>query len=107
MYILGITVALFAALATAAEVPEVWTDATSFGAMLARGEVIEKRQGYTPGQRTCGTGLTCEEACGVGSVQCPSNDRDIHCHFPSTGTHCCTDGTGSKLYCSLTRQTIV
>jgi hypothetical protein len=91
-----ITLALFAASALAVEVAEVWTDATSFGAMLARGDFIAKRQGYTPEQRTCaGTGRTCQEACGAGSVQCPSTDNRIHCHTPSTGTHCCTDGTGS------------
>jgi hypothetical protein len=97
MYISRIAVAFFAASAMAAEVSEVWTDATSFGAMLARDEAMEKRQGYVPGQRSCGTGRTCEEACGAGSVQCPSNDRNIHCHYPATGTSCCTDGTGSKL----------
>jgi hypothetical protein len=46
MYITNIAMALFAASAGAADVSEVWTDATSFGAMLARGDVIAKRQGY-------------------------------------------------------------
>jgi hypothetical protein len=75
----------------------VYTDATSFNAMLARGEAIAKRQGYTPEQRSCGRGSTCQDACGPSYVQCPSTDNRIHCHNPSTGTHCCTDGTGSKL----------
>lgn len=46
MYITSLAMALFAASALAADVSEVWTDATSFGAMLARGDVIAKRQGY-------------------------------------------------------------
>jgi hypothetical protein len=88
---------IFAVCALSAETSNAWIEATSFGAMLARGEAIAKRQGYTPEQRPCGTGRTCQDACGAGSVQCPSTDNKLHCHIPSTGTHCCTDGTGSKL----------
>ncbi|KAF2833569.1 hypothetical protein CC86DRAFT_278157 [Ophiobolus disseminans] len=72
--------------------------------MLARGDVIAKRQGYTPEQRSCGTGRTCQDACGASYVQCPSTDSRIHCHNPTTGSHCCTDGTGNAcragFYCT-------
>jgi len=95
MYITSIVMALFATSALAADVSDVWTDATSFGAMLARGDVIAKRQGYVPQQRTCGSGRTCQEACGPNHVQCPSTDSRTHCHDPTTGTHCCLDGTGN------------
>jgi hypothetical protein len=97
MHLAPVCLGLFATFALAADTSVVWTDATTFGAMLARGEAIAKRQGYTPEQRPCGTGRTCQEACGAGSVQCPSTDNKQHCHYPSTGTRCCTDGTGSKL----------
>jgi hypothetical protein len=106
MYISRI-VALCSASAMAAEVSEVWTDATSFGAMPTRGETIEKRQGYFPAQRSCGNGRTYEEACGAGWVWCPSNDRNVHCHYPATGTSCCTDGSGSKLIGDRIGQTTV
>jgi hypothetical protein len=96
MYFSRMTLGIFAASALATEISDVWTDATSFGAMLVRGEAIAKRQGYTPEQTNCGLGRTCQDACGASYVQCPSTDNRIHCHNPSTGTHCCTDGTGSK-----------
>jgi hypothetical protein len=88
---------LFATFATAADISIVWTYAATFGAMLTRGEAIAKRQGYTHEQRPCSTGRTCQEACGAGSVQCPSTGNKQHCYYPSTRTRCCTDGTGSQL----------
>lgn len=59
----------------------------SFSAMLKRGDMILKRQGYTPETETCGRGETCEEACGANSVECPSSDRTtLYCHLSNDGS---------------------
>jgi hypothetical protein len=59
----------------------------SFGAMLKRGDMILKRQGYTPETETCGRGETCAEACGANSVECPSSDSTtLYCHLSNDGS---------------------
>lgn len=63
-----------------------------FGAMLARGDALAKRQGYYPTTRPCGKGSTCPEACGAGTEQCPSKSG-LYCHNPSTSA-CCPDNSG-------------
>jgi hypothetical protein len=63
-----------------------------FGAMLKRGEVIAKRQGYYPTTEPCGEGDTCAEACGATQIQCPSS-YGMYCYEPSL-SHCCNDLTG-------------
>ncbi|KAF3032291.1 hypothetical protein E8E12_001630 [Didymella heteroderae] len=69
----------------------------SFGAMLKRGDMILKRQGYTPETETCGRGETCEEACGLNSVECPSSDSTtLYCHLSNDGSKCCPDGSGNS-----------
>ncbi|KAJ4337020.1 hypothetical protein N0V87_005040 [Didymella glomerata] len=69
----------------------------SFGAMLKRGDMILKRQGYTPETETCGRGETCAEACGANSVECPSSDSTtLYCHLSNDGSKCCPDGSGNS-----------
>jgi hypothetical protein len=64
-----------------------FTNTASFGAMLKRGDAIIKRQGYTPDTTSCGTGDTCEEACGVGQVECPSSSAfTLYCHDSTDGS---------------------
>lgn len=70
-----------------------FTNANSFGAMLKRGDAIVKRQGYTPDTTSCGTGDTCEEACGAGQVECPSNSAfTLYCHDFTDGSVSNTHG---------------
>lgn len=64
-----------------------FTNANSFGAMLKRGDTIMKRQGYSPDTTFCGRGNTCAEACGTGSVECPSTDTSmLYCHDSTDGS---------------------
>jgi len=45
--------------------------------------------GYYPESDECpGTGTTCEEACGLGAVECGSDNM---CYFPDLGDQCCFD----------------
>jgi hypothetical protein len=68
-----------------------------FDAMIKRSNELAKRQGYYPPPAgNCGPGATCQEACGPSWQQCPSNDKETWC-FDSALSHCCPDGTGSKL----------
>ncbi|EDU46902.1 hypothetical protein PtrSN002B_011498 [Pyrenophora tritici-repentis] len=94
MYAKIITVAILSASVAATQ---SFTNARSFGAMLKRGEVLTKRQGYYPQSDICnGSGTTCQEICGADKVECPSsNPNFLRCHSTLDGTHCCTDGTGN------------
>lgn len=84
-----ITLSLLAASAIADKL--AFTNINSFGAMLKRGDMILKRQGYTPETETCGRGETCEEACGANSVECPSTDSStLYCHLSNDGSVCIT-----------------
>ncbi|PVI07914.1 hypothetical protein DM02DRAFT_666381 [Periconia macrospinosa] len=66
-----------------------------FGVMLARGEaMLEKRQGYYPTTRLCGSGRTCAEACGAGTEQCPASKSGLYCYEPAR-SRCCQDGSGN------------
>lgn len=86
-------------LSTSALAIQAVTNADTFGAMLRRGDAIAKRQGYYPDTVNCGRGDTCEEACGVNQVECPSNSlTTLYCHSSVDGSHCCTDGSGSKYF---------
>ncbi len=69
----------------------VFTNANSFGAMLKRGDAIVKRQGYSPYTNTCGTGDTCEEACGPNQVECPADSTTLYCHDSTDGSVCVID----------------
>ena len=53
--------------------------------------------GYQPEQTVCGTGTTCEQACGNGYTQCASSDDSVHCYNPAAQQNCCSDSTGSTL----------
>ncbi|KAF1928742.1 uncharacterized protein M421DRAFT_420641 [Didymella exigua CBS 183.55] len=69
----------------------------SFGVMLKRGDMILKRQGYTPETETCGRAETCEEACGANSVECSSTDTStLYCHLSNDGSKCCPDDSGNS-----------
>jgi hypothetical protein len=52
--------------------------------------------GYQPTQQICGTGTTCQTACGPDFQQCPSTDGQTHCFEPSVQQTCCSDGSGSE-----------
>lgn len=85
-------------LSTSAMAMQAFTNADTFAAMLKRGDVIAKRQGYYPDTSNCGVGDTCEEACGPNQVECPSSSlTTLYCHSSVDGSHCCTDGSGSTL----------
>lgn len=76
-----------------------FTNANTFGAMLKRGDTILKRQGYTPDTEYCGRGDTCAEACGTGSVECPSTDTStLYCHNSSDGSVRSSNNIGSSFY---------
>lgn len=51
--------------------------------------------GYQPSQAVCGTGATCEAACGAGYQTCASTDDSVHCYNPSINEICCPDQSGS------------
>jgi hypothetical protein len=85
MYTPLIVFALLSAFTVAQK--QAFTNANSFGAMLKRGDSIVKRQGYTPETEWCGTGDTCEVACGAGKVECPSKDiSTLYCHDSKDGS---------------------
>ncbi|KAK4160760.1 hypothetical protein QBC43DRAFT_219162 [Cladorrhinum sp. PSN259] len=52
--------------------------------------------GYQPESATCGTGNTCEEACGSGYQTCASVDSKVHCFNESAGQTCCPDKSGNS-----------
>lgn len=56
--------------------------------------------GYQPEQAVCGTGNTCEEACGSGYTTCSSGDNQVHCFNKDAGQTCCPDKSGS-MYSSI------
>lgn len=51
--------------------------------------------GYQPQQTACGTGDTCEQACGAGYTTCSSSDNKVHCFNPKAGETCCPNMSGS------------
>ncbi|KAK4189742.1 hypothetical protein QBC35DRAFT_128170 [Podospora australis] len=60
---------------------------------------IGRRQdtpGYQPEQAVCGTGSTCEEACGSGYTTCSSSDKQVHCFNPAAAQTCCPDLSGNS-----------
>jgi hypothetical protein len=57
--------------------------------------------GYQPTQTICGTGTTCQEACGSDFQQCSSNDGQTHCFEPDKNQQCCSDGSGSTFFLRL------
>ena len=63
----------------------------------AFGLVGRQNSGYAPTSTLCGPGADCPTSCGAQTVQCPSNDGDLHCFTPSAGQACCPDGSGSML----------
>ncbi|KAF2127375.1 hypothetical protein P153DRAFT_424623 [Dothidotthia symphoricarpi CBS 119687] len=104
MYTQLITITI-AILSTTSLASQAFTNANAFGAMLRRGDAIAKRQGYTPDTVLCGSGDTCEEACGAGQVECPSSSiSTLYCHDSTDGSHCCSDGSGNScdagFYCT-------
>jgi hypothetical protein len=56
----------------------------------------QENPGYQPEQAVCGTGKTCEEACGAGYTTCASSDSQVHCFNPAAGEVCCPDKSGSR-----------
>lgn len=52
--------------------------------------------GYQPTQAVCGTGATCEEACGGGFTPCASKDNEVHCFNPSAAEICCPNLSGDS-----------
>lgn len=76
----------FLATSAVASIP-AFTNANNFRAMLKRGDLILKRQGYSPDTTYCGRGDTCAEACGANSVECPSTDTSmLYCHESNDGS---------------------
>lgn len=60
---------------------------------------IGRRQdtpGYQPAQAVCGTGATCEDACGNGYTTCSSTDKQVHCFNSLAGQTCCPDLSGNS-----------
>jgi hypothetical protein len=62
--------------------------------------VVKRQQGtqtygYQPTTTPCNYGDTCAIACGAGSVQCPSDNDQMYCYYPSEGDTCCPDLSGS------------
>jgi len=51
--------------------------------------------GYQPELAVCGTGNTCEDACGAGYQTCASKDDSTHCYNPAASETCCPNGSGS------------
>jgi hypothetical protein len=52
--------------------------------------------GYQPTSTLCGTGDTCQDACGPTFNTCASTDGQTHCFDPAKNQECCTDGSGSE-----------
>jgi hypothetical protein len=96
----------FGFLATSTFAAQAFSPVHQFGGMLPRGDMA-KRQGYYPTTSSCGTGDTCEEACGEGYETCPSQGSGLYCYNPTVGATCCPDGTGSmySLLSSVHEQT--
>jgi len=61
----------------------------------AFGIVGRQDSGYAPQQYQCGSGDTCQEACGADTEECPSTDGDLHCFTPATQKCCRADGLGN------------
>jgi len=80
---------IIAALSTAVLSAQFYSPADTFGGMMKR------QEGYHPTTTPCGTGDTCEEACGAETRQCPS-DYGLFCYRPGLGQKCCPDGTGNS-----------
>ena len=54
--------------------------------------------GYHPEYNLCGTGTTCQEACGDGFQACQptlSQETTLLCYNPDEGEICCPGGQGS------------
>lgn len=81
-------------LATSALASQAFSPVHNFGAMLPR-DALNKRQGYYPSTSYCGTGDTCEVACGAEYRQCDSGGNGLYCYDPSIKETCCPDKTGS------------
>jgi len=84
-----ITLLLFSAVAVAH--PGQYFDKSQVHTYLVR-----RDSGYLPEVSVCGTGNSCEEACGKKYKRCGSGDTMLHCFDPSSGEICCGGITGSK-----------
>ncbi|KAK4226793.1 hypothetical protein QBC38DRAFT_479672 [Podospora fimiseda] len=60
------------------------------------GVVRREEPGYQPESAVCGSGNTCEEACGTGYQTCASIDSKIHCFNMDAGQTCCPDKSGNS-----------
>lgn len=85
-------VAVLASVANAAAEPQPYLLAAMPGLSLMR----RSSPGYQPETSICGAGDTCEQACGSGFTQCPSNDGVAHCFNPKAKQNCCSDGSGNS-----------
>ncbi|KAK0715044.1 hypothetical protein B0H67DRAFT_644837 [Lasiosphaeris hirsuta] len=72
------------------------------------GVVRRQTPGYQPTQAVCGTGNTCEEACGAGYQTCASKDSQVHCFNPTVAETCCPDASGNSCdagyYCTSDKE---
>ncbi|KAK3353438.1 hypothetical protein B0T25DRAFT_631920 [Lasiosphaeria hispida] len=72
------------------------------------GVVRRQTPGYQPTQAVCGTGNTCEEACGAGFETCASKDSQVHCFNPTVAETCCPDASGNScdagFYCTSDKE---
>jgi len=90
--------ALFAATSLAKAEPAAFPAPYKLGKMSlnqAMGLMGRQNQGYQPTQTQCGPGSDCPSSCGADTVQCASNDDELHCYEPSLGETCCPDGSGN------------
>ncbi|KAK3997381.1 hypothetical protein QBC44DRAFT_93988 [Cladorrhinum sp. PSN332] len=60
------------------------------------GVVRREEPGYQPESAVCGSGNTCEEACGSGYQTCASVDSEVHCFNKDAGQICCPDKSGNS-----------
>ncbi|KAK3936284.1 hypothetical protein QBC46DRAFT_32966 [Diplogelasinospora grovesii] len=103
--------AVFAFAATAAAEPVPYKPQQLHKMSVREMFGVVRRQGssgYQPTQSVCGTGNTCEEACGAGYTTCASQDSQIHCYNAAAAQTCCPDNTGNSCdagyYCTADKQ---
>lgn len=65
--------------------------------LWGRQNTVDYFPGYPPEFGACGSGLTCEDACGPGYEQCKAGTSlSLFCYNPSAGETCCGNGSGRK-----------
>lgn len=61
--------------------------------------IHRRLDGYHPEFGSCGSGKTCEDACGAGWDGCKANTTlSLFCYNKPAGQSCCQNGSGRKCF---------